>query len=106
MERMMDDDDLAQEVIDEFLADIPCQIEALKAAVEAADSKAAERKAHSIKGAAANMATEGLRAVAADIETSGKAGDVDTARSLLPQLEDAFERVKKEMGTDHEDSPC
>ena len=52
------------------------------------------------------MATEGLRAVAADIETSGKAGDVDTARSLLPQLEDAFERVKKEMGTDHEDSPC
>ena len=85
-------------MIDEFLSDIPRQIETLKDCVRNGDSKTAERKAHSIKGAAANMAAEALREVASGMEKAGKAGALDAVKVMMPRIEREFERVRSVMG--------
>ena len=87
MARMMDDEDLARTVAEGFLEDIPRQIEALRGYLEAGDAPGAERQAHTIKGAAANMGGEHLREVAFEMEKAGKAGD----------LEREFARLKEAM---------
>jgi len=98
MARLMDDTDLVREVLDEFLKDIPHQIETLKSAIEAGDVETAHRQAHSIKGAAANVAAEALREVAFEMEKAGKAGDMDRMAAIMPEIERKFERVKLVIG--------
>jgi PAS domain S-box-containing protein len=68
MERMMGDETLAREIMQSFFADIPEQIEIVKAALGAGDGQRAERQAHSIKGAAGNVGGQALRAVAYEME--------------------------------------
>ena len=99
-ERMMDDADLVRKVVDAFLSDIPRQIDMLKGALDAGDSRAVERHAHSIKGAAANVSAEALRTVALTVEQAGTAGDMEAARSLAPRIERAFERLKAVLASE------
>ena len=97
MARLMDDEDLARKVVEGFLKDIPKQIEALKACLEAGDAARAERQAHTIKGASANVGGEALRAVAFEMEKAAKAGDLGSVTARLPELED---RVCPAAGSD------
>jgi len=46
-----------------------------------------ERLAHSLKGAAANLSAEALRAAAARLEVMGRAGDLTTAPLCLAELQ-------------------
>ena len=48
MARLMDDEELAHEVVDCFLEDIPRQIAALRNFIEAGDTNGAERQAHTL----------------------------------------------------------
>ena len=89
MARLMDDEDLARTVVEGFLEDIPKQIEALKGYLEAGDAARAERQAHTIKGASANVGGEALRAVAFEMEKAGKTGDLESVTARLPELETA-----------------
>jgi PAS domain S-box-containing protein len=95
MERLMGDEDLANIVMDGFLADIPLQIASLKAFLEAKDVSGTERQAHTIKGAAANVGGERLRAVAFEMEKAAKAGDLSQVLELLPELEIKFEQLRQ-----------
>ncbi len=104
LERMMDDAELVCEVLDTFLKDIPCQIETLKDAIEVGDVETAHRQAHSIKGAAANVAADALREVAFGMERSGKAGDLEAVKAKVPEMEAQFDRVKKAMTHENPDS--
>ncbi|MEN6448327.1 MAG: response regulator, partial [Syntrophaceae bacterium] len=97
MARLMGDEDLVRMVADGFLQDIPRQIEALKGYLETGDAPGAERQAHTIKGASANVGGEALRAVAFEIEKAGKAGDLEVVRARLPELETQFVRLKEAM---------
>jgi HPt (histidine-containing phosphotransfer) domain-containing protein len=97
MDRLMDDMDLAQVVIAAFLEDIPLQITALEGYLAAGDVTGAERQAHSIKGASANVGGEGLRGVASHMEKVGKAGDLDAVKSCMSALKREFERLKRAM---------
>jgi len=97
MDRLMDDMDLAQVVIAAFLEDIPLQITALEGYLAAGDATGAERQAHTIKGASANMGGEGLRGVASHMEKAGKAGDLDAVKSRMSELKTEFERLKRAM---------
>ena len=58
--RLMEDEDLAKMVVESFLEDIPRQIDSLKVYLEAGDATGAERQAHTIKGASANVGGERL----------------------------------------------
>ncbi|MEN6304072.1 MAG: response regulator, partial [Armatimonadia bacterium] len=97
MARRMGDEDLVRIVADGFLEDIPRQIEALKGYVDTNDAPGAERKAHAIKGASANVGGEALRAVAFEMEKAGKAGDLEAVTARLPELETQFARLKEAM---------
>ena len=87
MVRVMGDDELARKVIGGFLKDIPRQIEALKAYLEAGDAPGAWRQAHSMKSASASVGGEALRKVAFEMENAAKAGDLDHVTARLPELE-------------------
>jgi PAS domain S-box-containing protein len=92
--RLMDDEELTQVIAGGFLEDIPRQMEALRGCLEAGDAAGARLKAHTIKGAAANVGGERLREVAAEME---KTGDVDIFKARLSDLDVQFVRLKQAM---------
>jgi HPt (histidine-containing phosphotransfer) domain-containing protein len=95
--RLMDDEDLARVIAEEFLSDIPKQIEALKRCLAAGDSTGAVRQVHSIKGASANVGGEALRQVAADAEKTGQADGPDAIIARVPDIEFQFARLTEAM---------
>jgi len=86
LERMMGDEGMAKVILEGFLQDTPEQIQALRECLAAGDVVVAERQAHSIKGSAANVGGEALRAVAYEMEKSGRAGDLNAMRARLGDL--------------------
>jgi len=100
LERLMDDEELAETIIEGFLADMPRQIEALRAYLEAGDAAGAERQAHTIKGASANVGGERLRALAFELEQAGKAGDLESIKTRMDELAATFAELKQTMKGD------
>ncbi len=97
MARLLGDQELAQSVVAAFLNDLPRQLEALRVCLDAGDAPGVERRAHSIKGASANLSGEALRAVAFAVEQAGKAGDLTLALARMPELERQFDRLKETL---------
>ncbi|MCX6067181.1 MAG: response regulator, partial [Chloroflexi bacterium] len=97
LERLMGDEELARVVFAGFLEDIPHQLLVLKDYLEKDDAVSSERQAHTIKGAAANIGGEALRAVAFEMEKSGKAGDLPAMRARMDELQAQFELLKKAL---------
>ena len=101
MARLMDDEELARTVTESFLKDMPLQLDALKGYIERGDTAGAERQAHSIKGASANVSGEAMRMAALEIESAAGSGDLESLRTLLAGLEEQFgllrEAIKKEF---------
>ena len=93
MDRLMGDQELARIVMDGFLEDAPRLIEALRSSLEAGDAEAAIRGAHTIRGAAATVGGEALRAVAWEMEKAGVAGDFDAVKARVPALESELGRL-------------
>ena len=85
--RLAGDEALAREVIQVFVAELPDQIRALRGQVAAGDSGHIELQAHKIRGACAAVGGASLGALAAQIESAGKAADIDRIESLMPALE-------------------
>ena len=94
MKRIMGDEALAGRLMNGFLADMPVQIEKLKATIDAGDGLLAGQQAHRIKGAAANLGGVALQGVAFSMERAGKAGELETLRALLPDLRRRFAELK------------
>ena len=84
---LMDDEELAQGIINVFLQDLPGEIDRLKSHIAAGDGAEIARQAHKVKGAAANVRGEALSELAAALETAGHAEDWVTIQALAPKLE-------------------
>jgi len=95
LERLMGDEETAKVVLDIFLQDIPKQLEAVKAAMDACDPVALANVVHSIKGAAANIGGEALRDLAAAMEQACKVGKAEWALQQYPELCQQFQRLKE-----------
>ena len=93
LERMSGDEELAQRMQKSFVGLMPQQITLLRNAVVAGDLATSARQAHSIKGAAANVGGEAMRAVAGAMESAGHAGDLEGIRCRLDDLEKTYERL-------------
>jgi CheY-like chemotaxis protein/HPt (histidine-containing phosphotransfer) domain-containing protein len=103
--RVMGDAELAQSIIKIFLKDIPIQIQILEDYLRDDNLAGAERQAHSIKGAAANIGGDMLKTAASEIEISGKRGGGKPAMlEQIPDLIAQFEQLKSvlEMGISNE----
>ena len=96
-DRLLDDDEIVCTIVQGFLADMPNQIAALKQYLDNAEISNAERQAHTIKGAAANVGGMVLSQVAYEMEKAGKAADPAAAAALMPALVDQFDTLKAAM---------
>jgi HPt (histidine-containing phosphotransfer) domain-containing protein len=94
MRRLSQDEELAQILTESFLGDLPLQIQKLKDYLQAGDTKAVERQAHTIKGASANLGTDALRIVAAEMEQHARSGDIIAVQEQIAELDAQFERAR------------
>ena len=96
LDQMMNDEEFAIDVISCFLVDTPLQIEILRKVLAQGDVAGAVRQAHTIKGASAYIGGVALCAVAARMEQSARAGDLNATLGQLAELESEFTDLKKE----------
>ena len=96
-ERLMEDDELMQAVMEGFLGDMPSQMAELRRHVDALDAHGIESRGHSIKGASSNVGGEALRAVALEMEKAGKSGDLSSVARYMDEMELQFQLLQKAM---------
>ena len=94
------DRELVQTAIEAFLADTPCQLRALRAALERQDRAEAERVAHTIKGSASYVGGEGLRAAAAQVEQALHSGGCMKPEEWLAELESQYACLRAELSSE------
>jgi PAS domain S-box-containing protein len=97
LDRLMGDQALASKVVTGFLNDVPQQLSTLKMRLEAGDANGAKLQAHTLKGAAAAVAAEALRALSFKAQEAVAAGELSRALALLPHLEEQFELLKSTL---------
>jgi len=97
LRRLMGDRRLAKTVVKGFLRDTPSQLNNLRMRLDEADGTGARLQAHSLTGAAATVAAEGLHAVALAMEEAGIAGQLEDCGELLPRAVEEFERYKNAL---------
>ena len=88
---------MARRLVHEFLVDTPSQLLILRKQLQDGDAPGARRQAHKLKGAAANLSAEALRAVAFQAEQAAISGQLNKLAELLPAMEGEFERAKAAM---------
>jgi PAS domain S-box-containing protein len=92
--RLMGDKGLVGQVIAGFLDDAPRQLRSLKKMLEEGDADGARRQAHTLKGAAATMSAEALRALCSEAQDAAESRELSRALALLPRLQEQFELLK------------
>jgi CheY-like chemotaxis protein len=97
--RLMGDRELAGVILKGFFQDVPSQLNNLRVALEAADAPAIRSQAHTLKGAAATVSAEVLRAVALEMERAGKTGQLHSCGELLPRAVEEIRAVQEHCGT-------
>lgn len=97
LERMMDDRELGRAIITTFIEDMPQQFAALKSYLAAGDLSGAQRQAHTIKGAAANLGAQALSAVGMELERQAEMRALETGSRLLAALDHEFEQLKNHL---------
>ena len=97
LDRLLGDEDLAKEIIKGFIEDSQCQVETIKQAFDNKDTNMIHHKAHSLKGAAANISATAFKDLVHQIEIAGKTGDMIKAASLIPKLDEQFDLLKKNL---------
>jgi len=97
MQRLDADVALAHKILAGFMRDIPSQIKVLSSLIDDRDAKAAGRRAHTIKGAAAVVSGCALERIAFEMEKAGAHGNIHALIAFLPELEKQFELLGNEI---------
>jgi two-component system, sensor histidine kinase and response regulator len=96
LERLGGREEMLGRFIDMFIRNVDGYMALLLSAVEAGDTAQVRIQAHTIKGAAANIAARRVRETAYTIETHAREGSISEAVELLQQLKaevDAFKHA-------------
>ena len=94
LHRLMGDEDLAKEIIDDFLKQMPDNLFAVKKALDNEDLPLVQREAHIIKGASGNVGALTLQEIAEQIEIAGEEKDLVKAGSFVAELGTQLEMLK------------
>ena len=97
VERLMGDEELAQVVVEGFLAEMPAQFDELRSCLASGDAQGSLRQVHTIKGASANIGGDALRAAALEAEEAGQSGGPSAIIAHMPILESELARLTAEM---------
>lgn len=79
------------EIYREFMAELPLVVEDISQAIVTGDATQISRKAHQLKGAAANFGFLEVSSLAAKLEMDAKSGNITDAASQLSALQTALE---------------
>jgi HPt (histidine-containing phosphotransfer) domain-containing protein len=88
------DEDVVNDVVDQFLEKVETQIQDMKEALSAQDVEALRRNAHAIKGGAATLEAKPLAGVAKQMEHLCKSHDVQAIPSALENVIAEFDRLR------------
>jgi HPt (histidine-containing phosphotransfer) domain-containing protein len=92
-----DDPEFVAELIDDFLADAPTQLDALREAAGSGDANAAMRAAHTLKGNSRTFGAGSLASLCQDAEAAAGAGDLNAVLSRLDGIDAEWRRVRAEL---------
>ena len=97
LSRVFGDTELAAELAQIFVDELPVQIREIREAIESSQPKRVASAAHRLKGTAFALAADRLAELASSVEETGRAGEADAmefllrieqeAQMLLPQVE-------------------
>jgi HPt (histidine-containing phosphotransfer) domain-containing protein len=85
--------ELFAELVTMFLDDTPGRLASLMEALEHGDAGTVERTAHALKSSCGNLGARRLAALCFEIESAGRAGDLETARPLVGRSRAEFTAV-------------
>ena len=94
LDRFDHDSELLRDALQEFCDAYPGQLSQVREALAGADTEAAARLAHSLKGAVGNFSAPAAFAAVQKLEALARTGDLAGAAVACGELEAAIERVK------------
>ena len=95
LDRLGGDEELFREILAGFVDDISRQISELRESVSNGDDREnSARKAHTIKGASANVGAEALSKTALEVEEAAKEGRLAVLPSLAEKMEGEFRELR------------
>lgn len=94
MNRLGEDEELFQNILQEFMRYLPNQLQKLNNAINKGEAKEVEREAHTLKGASANLSANTLVEWASKLELLGKKSDLEDAKKIMEHLKTDAEQLK------------
>ena len=91
LERCMGDAQFAARILTKFAERALDDVEGIAASISHGDADQTAKKAHALKGAAANLCAEQVRLLASQLETAGRDGDVSNVSTVISQLKAAVQ---------------
>ena len=95
--RLMGDEAIASSIAHGFVTDISRRLGGLYNNLQEGNFAVLAEQAHSIKGAAANVEAERLRAVCFELEKRARDGQPRAIRSVLDEMNREFQQLKQAM---------
>jgi HPt (histidine-containing phosphotransfer) domain-containing protein len=93
-ESVGDDPEFLAELIDDFLADAPAQLESLREAATLGDATRARRAAHTLKGNSRTFGAGELASICQEAEAAAGADDLDAVLSRVDEIDREWARVR------------
>ncbi len=97
LELCNDDQQIAREIVDLLLSTAGEHLAGLREAAAAADGGELHRRAHTLKGAAANVGGERIETLARRLMEIGESGGLEAAPALLAELETDLARLEEAL---------
>jgi two-component system, sensor histidine kinase and response regulator len=98
LDRVSDEEELLNEVIQLFLGDAPNRMAEIRASLEQGDPKRLEISAHSLKGAAGYVGADRMARQALKLEESGRRANLSQALNEFRQLERELDQFTLAVG--------
>ncbi|HUB76705.1 MAG TPA: Hpt domain-containing protein [Solirubrobacteraceae bacterium] len=96
---MLDEEDL-RDLVELYFADVATQLEVLRDALAGDDPQTVSACAHRVKGASLSIGAARVASLAADIETTAKAGELSPCGDLLAALEADLPPTRSALGAE------
>ena len=96
-ESVGDDPEFLAELIDDFLADAPGQLESLREAASSGDAAGARRAAHTMKGNSRTFGGTKLASLCQEAEAAAGAGDLGAVLTRMEAIDSEWRRVQAHL---------
>ena len=97
LDRLGGDEELLQEVAELFLEEYPPLMAQIRSAIDSGNSQELERSAHSLKGSVANFGSDLAWQAALNLESMGRAGDLDGSLEAYKHLEQIMDAIHPQL---------